>query len=117
MTSTGVRSALACVLALAQLMMPFAHGRADGAPPGWADICASDGLRRAPTGGAPASSGHHEDHCALCRVSGSMPGLAASIPASLAAQAEEEEPAIAIADFFGRLVTHDAQARAPPLGC
>jgi len=46
-----------------------------------------------------------------------MPGLAASIPASLAGQAEEEEPAIAIADFFGRLVTHDAQARAPPLGC
>jgi len=105
------------LLAVAQVLVPFAHGRADGAPPGWAEVCASDGLRRAPTGDAPASTGHHEDHCALCRVSDSMAGLAASMPAPVAAQVEEEKPALAIGDLFGRLVTHDAQARAPPLGC
>jgi hypothetical protein len=117
MRSTGVRFALACLLVLAQLLVPFAHGLAGAAAPGWTEICASDGLRRVPTGDAPASQGHHEDHCALCRVAGSMPGLAAGFPAWVGAQPADENPALAGACYFGRPVKHDARARAPPPAC
>jgi len=117
MRSTGIRSALACLLVLAQLLVPFAHGLARAAAPGWTEICASDGLRRVPTGDAPTSQGHQEDHCALCRVAGSMPGLAACIPAWIGAQAVDEDPVLAGACSFGRPFRHDARARAPPLAC
>jgi len=117
MRSTGIRVALACLLVLAQLLVPFAHGLAGAAAPGWTEICASDGLRRVPTGDPPTSQAHHEDHCALCRVGGSMPGLAACLPAWVGAQAADEDPVLAGACSFGRPFRHDARARAPPLAC
>lgn len=117
MRSAGFRLALACLLVMAQLLVPFAHGLAGAAAPGLTEICASDGLRRVPIGDPTAPQAHHEDHCALCRVAGSMPGLAACTPAWVGTQAVDEVPVLAGACCFGRPFRHDARARAPPPAC
>lgn len=115
MRSTGIRATLACWLVLAQLLVPFAHGPAGAASAGWSEICASDGVRRVPTGDAPGSQAHHDDHCALCRIAGSMPGLVADVPVWLGVSPVKEDALPVGAVSFGRRVGLDAQARAPPL--
>jgi hypothetical protein len=114
MRSSAVRSALAGVLVLAQLLMPFAHLPAAATTSGWTEICAGDGLRRVPTDGAPASLFHHSDHCALCRIASAMAGLPPGMPSLGGMPAVHEDPAPVRACLVGRSPQHDAQARAPP---
>lgn len=114
MRFSALRSALAGLLVLAQLLVPFAHGPASATAAGWTEICASDGLRRVPSDGAPASPLHHGDHCALCRIASSMAGMAPGVPALDGLQAVHEDPAPVGACFVSRPPHHDAQARAPP---
>lgn len=114
MNRLALRVALASLLVLAQLLLPFAHGSAGAATTTWTEVCTGEGLRRVPSGEAPTQSSHHSDHCVLCRIAASMAGVVPNLYRQPAPYADHEHPASTGADACGPAPHGHAQARAPP---
>ncbi len=109
-----IRVLLAALLALAQLLVPFFHRPAAAVAPGFVAVCTANGIRLLPAEGAPAAPLHDDDHCALCRVAGTMAGAPPALPSldGRPAAAGGQQPAPA--PVAQRPLPHDAPARAPP---
>jgi hypothetical protein len=117
MSSPPIRVLLAGLLALAQLLVPFAHGPAVAVEPWLVAVCTSNGIRLLPAEDAPTAPLHDDDHCALCRITGTMAGAPPGLPslARLPATGGGHQPAPG--PVAQRPPLHDAPARAPPATC
>jgi hypothetical protein len=113
MRSAAFRRLLCSVLVTAQLLLPIALAMQGAGAAAWSDICTIDGIRRVPAPDAPASQ-RDGDHCPLCRVAQTTPGVAPAIPALAVHQAVHESPPPADGAPATRLPRHEARARAPP---
>jgi hypothetical protein len=114
MRSPPIRVLLAGLLALAQLLVPFFHGPAAAVAPGFVEVCTVNGVRLLPAGDAPAAPLHDDDHCALCRVAGTMAGAPPALPSLAGSPAAAGGHQPAPARVAQRPLLHDAPARAPP---
>jgi hypothetical protein len=114
MSSPPIRVLLAGLLALAQLLVPFLHGPAAAVAPGFVEVCTVNGTRLLPAEGAPAAPLHDDDHCALCRVAGTMAGAPPGLPSLARLPATEDGHQPAPGPVAQQPLLHDAPARAPP---
>jgi hypothetical protein len=117
MSSPPIRVLLAGLLALAQLLVPFAHGPAVAVEPWLVAVCTSNGIRLLPVEDAPAAPLHDDDHCVLCRIAGTMAGAPPGLPSLALPPAVRDGHQTAPGPVVQRTLLHDAPARAPPATC
>jgi hypothetical protein len=117
MRPSSFRVALAALLVLAQLLVPFAHRPSVAAAPWLAAVCTSNGVRLLPVEDAPTAPLHDDDHCVLCRIAGTMAGAPPGLPSLALPPAVRDGHQTAPGPVVQRTLLHDAPARAPPAAC